>query len=412
MELDCLWGMMPTFLQRGLTEVRRRIRCMGGGSSSAGANIGLRRSRALASMCGKLALGAVALGLAAPAWGAAENGGLGLLPIGDQYPIKLRYLTFAPEPVLALPEGTFQLDYQFSVANTIVNTQYKPRNGTPTIAQAQVDAGLTAANFPTTGFGAYLDMETDRNLIRFRWGVGDGVELGLDQGWVSFGGGGLDSAISGVESVFNGENPERKGVANNQFHYYLYHNGHALIATSSPVDNVPQDPVVSMKWNLTPGGEVMPAVSVRLAYKAPLDSAKSVSRSLVSSGHDDFGYSVMFSKAVGRVVAHLQLGESLLSGVGNDYVPSMRHQFFGLEYRSSSTSSWIIQTSSQVTILNVGNVSGNSTDFQISRPADVASLGYKWAGKTFHGDLGFSEDYNSRDNTTDIVLFFDLGWKW
>jgi hypothetical protein len=366
----------------------------------------------IARMIAGLALAALCLLGGMTVWAAPENGGQGLLPIGDQFPTKLLFLTFTPEPVLALPAAKLDVSYQFSVANTIVNTQAAPLNGSPKITQAQVDAGLTGANFPATGFGIFMDMETSRHLLRVRYGLGAGVEVGLEQGWVSFGGGGLDASISQVEGAFHGMNPERAALDRNQFHYYVFHNGRALVATSAPVGNVPQDPVLSLKWNLTGGGELLPAISLKFAYKAPLDSAQSTARSLVSSGHDDVGYSLLVSKAIGKVVAHLQVGESQLSGTGSDYVSVLHHQFFGLEYRAGSRHSWIAQTSSQASAFNVGNVPGYSSDFQTSRPADVFTFGYKYGGDVFHLDLGFSEDYNSRDNTTDIVLFLDLGWKW
>jgi hypothetical protein len=412
MKLDCLWGMTrirPPLLPQAWRRLPRRFRSIAPGRRARGHSA----LRALALAWAALGLlGALSPAVAQQGRGAVDNGGQGLLPIGDQYPTKLLFLTFTPEPVLALPAAKLDLTYQFSVANTIVNTQTDPRNGTPKITQTQVDAGLSAANFPTTGFGAYFDMETQRHLFRVRYGLGAGFEAGLDQAWISFGGGMLDANIEAVEGFFHGQNPERQGFARNQFHYYLFHDGRQLVATSSPVDTVPQDPVFSLKWNLTEGGEMLPAVSVRLAYKAPLDAADSNPRNLVSSGHDDYGYSLMLSKAIGKVVVHLQVGESQLSGTGDDYVSTLRHQFFGLEYRYNSRHSWIAQTSNQTSALNVGNVSGTSTDFQISRPADVFSFGYKYARDVFHMDLGFSEDYNSRDNTTDIVLFFDLGWRW
>jgi hypothetical protein len=343
---------------------------------------------------------------------AGDNGGLGLLPIQDVFPTKLLFLNYAPEPVLALPAHKLDISYQFSVANTIVNSQYAPQNGTPTISQAQVNAGLTAANFPATGFGAYMDMETNRHLFRVRYGLGGGWEVGLDQAWVSFGAGTLDGSIESVETVFGGKNPERFSVAKNQFHYYVYHNGQALIATSTPVGSTAQDPVLSLKWNVGEGGEILPAVSLRVAYKAALDSASSSARKLVSSGHDDFGYALLVSKTIGRFVAHIQVGESQLGGSGGVYVSSLHHQIAGLEYRINDRHSLIAQTSSQTSAFNVGNAVPTSTDFPISRPAEVSSFGYKFAGKTFHFDLGFSEDYISHDNTTDIVIFFDLGWKW
>lgn len=402
MELDCLQGMTRPYILLPPSSRRRLSRRV-------------RRSvppRRWPRLAAGLALATLCLLGAGTLHAAADNGGQGLLPIGDQFPTKLLFLTFTPEPVSALPAAKLDLAYQYSVANTVVNTQAAPLNGSPKITQAQVDAGLTAANFPATGFGIFMDMETVRQLLRIRYGLGAGFEAGLDQAWVSFGGGGLDAYISQVEGSVHGENPERVALDRNQFHYYVFHNGRALVATSAPVGNVPQDPVLSLKWNLTEGGELLPAISLKLAYKAPLDSAQSVPRGLVSSGHDDVGYSLLVSKAIGKVVAHLQVGESQLSGTGRDYVSMLHHQFLGLEYRAGSRHSWIVQTSSQTSAFNVGNVPGTSSDFQTSRPADVFTFGYKYGGDRFHMDLGFSEDYNSRDNTTDIVLFLDLGLKW
>lgn len=355
-------------------------------------------------------LGTLACISPAPTWAATDNGGLGLLPIGDQFPPKLQFLIFTPEPVLALPDGTLSVTYQFSDANTALNTQ---QTAPPRITQATINGGLTTANFPATGYAAFIQMETQRNLFKFRYGLGEGWELGLDQAWISFGAGGIGSSLDrSVESALGAKNPERWSFSANRFEYFVTHNGRFLVDTHSPVDNVPQDPVVSLKWNLSEGGELLPALSLRVAYKAPLDSAKSLPRSLVSSGHDDWGYSVLISKAVGRWVAHFQLGESFFGGEGRDYVQSLNHQFFGLEYRANSRNSVVFQTSSELTVFNVGLESGRSSDFAITRPGEMVSAGYRYAGETYHFDLGFSEDYITDDNTTDTVLFFDLGWKW
>jgi Protein of unknown function (DUF3187) len=407
MELDCLSGMKALRTLCRLASWRRSLRRFRGGAPA-----GQPEGPSLRKGVLLLTAAVLLLGIALPVQAADDNGGLGMLPIGDEFPIKLKFLIFAPERVQALPAGVVDVSYQFSVANTIVNTQFNPQNGSPKIAQSQVNAGLTSANFPSTGYGEYIRAETDRNLFRFRVGIGGGVELGLDQAWVSFGGGALDSTIGEVEGGFNGENPERRGFATNQFHYYVYNNGRALTATSTSVYNVPQDPVASLKWNLTGGGDILPAISIKFAYKAALDSAKSPERSLVSSGHDDSGYSVMLSKEIGKWVAHLQIGETFIGGGDTDYVSTLRHQIFGLEYRIDSRNSLVAQTSNETSVLNVGTVSATSADFATSRPADVLSAGFEHAGKVFHWDLGFSEDYISRDNTTDIVLFFDLGWKW
>lgn len=371
-----------------------------------------RRTDFLWARIGGLAglLGTLAGLGASSAWAATDNGGLGLLPIGDQFPPKLQFLIFAPEPVLALPAGTLSVTYQFSDANTALNTQ---QNASPRITQSQVNAGLTTANFPATGYGAFMQIETQRQLLTFRYGLGAGWELGLDQAWISFGAGGAGASLDrSVESATGAKNPERWNFSANRFEYFVTHNGRILVNAHAPVDNAPQDPVVSLKWNLSAGGELLPALSLRVAYKAALDSAKSLPRSLVSSGHDDWGYSVLISKAVGRWVGHFQLGESFFGGEGRDYVPSLNHQFIGLEFRVNSRNSIVFQTSSELTVFNVGQESGKASDFAITRPGDMVTAGYRYAGETYHFDLGFSEDYISNDNTTDTMLFFDFGWKW
>ncbi|HEX7926976.1 MAG TPA: hypothetical protein VF678_05240, partial [bacterium] len=156
---------------------------------------------------------------------ALDNGGLGPFAVRNQFPVALPYLNFTPEPVLPIGESAFQMTYQYSVANTFINTQYKGNHANPVIGQTQVDAGLTAANFPTTGYGAYIDLESNTHTLRFRYGATASLDLGLDLSWVTFGAGSLDNSIDGVETAFNGVNQQRRHATPGQYNYYLAKDG-------------------------------------------------------------------------------------------------------------------------------------------------------------------------------------------
>lgn len=343
---------------------------------------------------------------------AADNGGLGPLPVRNLFPPALPYLNFTPEPVLTLAPSKVQFSYQYAVANTLVNTQSGSQPGTPVITQANVDRGLTTADFPAVGYGAFIDVEAQVHLLRWRYGLTDSLEVGLDQSWVSYGGGGLDQTIESVESAFSALNPLRPQFARNGFHYFLARDGKFLVATEAPADLVPADPVLSMKWNWTQGGNILPAISLRLTYKAPLDNATSLPRSLVSSGSDDFGYYLLFSKAIGNWVVHYQTGETQLTVRNHEYASSLEHKLFGLEYRSDRNNSWVMQITTQSSIFNTQHADSVQSDFQISRPTDVFALGYKHLRDGFLFNFGFVEDYNSSQNETDVVALLELGWQW
>ncbi len=342
----------------------------------------------------------------------ADNGGLGPLPIRNLFPVALPYLNFVPEPVLVLPVSTLQVTYQFAVANTFINSQHSSTSSNPVISKSDVEAGLTAANFPTQGYGAYVDLEADVHTLRFRYGLSPALELGLDQSWVSFGGGTLDGSIRGIEGAFNGVNQQRSHAAYNQYHYFIAKDGQLLVATEKPIDLVPQDPVWSLKWNWGEGGKLLPAVSLKLAYKSPLDRAADVPRSLVSSGKPDVGYYLLLSKAVGFVVAHFQAGESMLSVKDRQFASSLQHKLFGLEFRGSPANSLLLELATQSSIFRAPSTDSIRDDFQISRPTDVVVMGWKHKRDGFLFNLGLMEDLNAQQNETDIVLFLDFGWQW
>jgi Protein of unknown function (DUF3187) len=346
---------------------------------------------------------------AAPAR-AQDNFGLGPLSVRNQFPVTLPYLTYTPDEPATLHSGQVQLRYQFELTNTFINTQ-SPLANNPPVLQAPLPNPITTANFPATGYGLYIDVESQRHVLRLDYGLTDSLQAGLEMAWVSFGGGFLDNHIESVERFFGGLNQDRLYSGINQYDFYVVRDGRFLVQSNQPVSGVPQDPVLSLKWNLGAGGTVLPALTVKLAYKAPLQAHPTGNRALVSSGGADWGYYVMLSKAVGDVVGHIQFGRTFLTVAPDSYADHLEHRMFGLEFRLNETNSLILQSVTQSSIFLHQGLPG-TMDFNISRPTDVLVAGYKHLSPGFLFETGFIEDYNQQRDESDITLYFSTGWRW
>jgi hypothetical protein len=343
---------------------------------------------------------------------AADNGGLGPLTLRNQFPPALAHLSFTPEAPLTLRDGTFKLTYQYERSNTFINTQSARAKDGPVITETEVARGLTLADFRFSGYALYLDLESVRHVVRMAYGLGDSLELGLELAWLGYGGGFLDSNIEGVERFFGGLNPDRTLARQNRFDYYIVRNGRFLQATSQSFSAVAQDPVVNLKWNWGEGGDVLPAVSLKLAYKAPLTGNPTGNRALISSGKADYGYYLLVSKAVGDVVGHFQFGQTVLGVEPDTYTSRIQHKLFALEFRLGAEDSLLLQSLTQTSLFRHSDFFTDNTDYTLSQPTDLLQLGYKHRGKVFHSEVGLSEDYNQGHNEADFTLYLNLGWQW
>ena len=343
---------------------------------------------------------------------AVDNGGLGPLSIRNLFPPALGFLSYTPGSPVPVPLGKLRLGYQYSLANTFINTQSPAREDTPEISSVEVDRGLTTEDFSSDGYAAYIDVETERHQFRLRFGLAESVEFELEQAWVSFYGGGLDGQIESVEKSVNGYNEDRKYSDQNRFEYYLLRNGETIFATAQRFEYVPQDPVMHLKWNWGEGGDVLPTVALKVSYKSPLDSAKSEPRKFLSSGRADYGYYLMLGKAVGMVVGHYQFGITHLNHSGDNFASNQEHKTFAFEFRTTEQTSWLLQASTQTSVFKAASYLSNRQDFQISRATDVLTIGHKQDTGAFQLEWGFVEDFTQNLNETDIVLFLEVGAQW
>ena len=342
-----------------------------------------------------------------------ENGGLGPLEVRGIFPPTLPYLDFSPEQALTLPDGSFQFTYQYLVSNTFINTEDPGRvDPDNPITPAVVDAGLTPANFSSPGYGLYLDAELEKHQIRFDYGLTDSLEFGLDLAWISLGGGNLDQIILDVENVFNALNLDRVGIPPGRMDYYLVYNGRFIHATSTPFSMEPQDPVLSLKWNVSRGGAFAPAFSIKLSYKYALESDPQAPRDVISSGYSDYGYSFLFGKRVGNIVAHFQQAITKLNVPGEEFQSSRKYRFFALEYQIDDDNAFVLQVVSQTGLFKPPtDLSVTSRELVFSKQTELSSAGFKHGGKGFQFTVGFTEDLNSTQNESDISLYTELGWQ-
>jgi hypothetical protein len=342
---------------------------------------------------------------------AVDNFGLGPLSIRNQFPVTLSFLTYTPDTAMTLPSDGFRFRYQYALTNTFINTQSPLARNPPVIDAEVVRGGLTGQNFPPSGYGLYLDTEGTRHLFRLAYGLADSLEVELELAWVGFGGGFMDSNIEGVERLFGGLNQDRLYSHQDRYDFYVVRDRTLLQSGSEAFSRTAQDPVVNLKWNLGEGGDVLPAFTVKLSYKSPLQHDPAGKRRLVSSGGTDYGYYFFFSKAVGDVVGHFQLGTTRLEVAPDTFAERLRHRMFGLEFRLNLEHSLVLQSVTQTSIF-IRSDDPRSQDFSLSRPTDVVILGWKHrSAGGFLFDLGLVEDYNQQRNESDITLFLELGWK-
>lgn len=361
---------------------------------------------------------AVIAGMLAPAsgWGVGENGGLGPFPVRGMFPLGLPYLDFTPGQPATLQESLTRFSYQYALTNTFINTEnsarYKPALGEDPIVANDVATGLTSSDFPSTGYGAYLDVEAERHQFSLHHGWLESVEVGVEMAWISFGGRNLDSFIDDVEAAGNATNEGRDEAERDRFDYYFINDGEFIYNTTRTFNLIPHDPVVSLKWNVGMGGDFLPALGLKFSYKFPFDSAGEEARGMISSGKSDYGIDLMLAKRVGDLIAYFQQGETWLNIPDGRFAASRGYRLFALEFPTGGEGAWILQVVSQSSLFKQSGEITDSYDFRLSRPGELLTGGYKHRFDDFGIDAGVTEDLNKNQNEIDVVFFLEMGWIW
>ncbi|MBS1256681.1 MAG: hypothetical protein MAG581_02507 [Deltaproteobacteria bacterium] len=356
---------------------------------------------------------------------ATLNFGLGPLEIRPQFLVNHQFLALYPENTLTLKNGESKLSYGIEMANTFVNTQ----GATGQITKKEVSRGLTIDDFKdldgntVTGFSLYLDAESKRKKIKYRYGITDSLELKLELPFLSFDGGTMDSTIESVHSLIGISN-FRKGGAyralseRDQYAFYVVRDGKFVYSSSRQIYNVQAEPTIGLKWNISEGGNVMPAASLKLTYKFA-NSDRSGEQKFIRSGGDDRGYYLILSKGFESWIVYFGDGLTKI-GENRGFASSQYHRFMALEHRFDEEESFVFQTVSQSSIFPKTEASSRTTgkeaqeqrNSNLSVPTSVFAFGYKYDSGLLFLETGFVQDYNNFGNEIDFAFFWEMGVRW
>jgi len=353
------------------------------------------------------------------------NSGLGPLEIRPQFLVNQPFLAMYPENTTTLKNGESRLSLGIEIANTFVNSQ----GPTEQITKKEINRGLNLSDFldkdgkVVTGFSLYLDAESKRKKIKYRYGIADSLELKLEIPFITFDGGTMDNTIESFHSMIGISNFDKGGAyralsEKNKYAYYVVKDGEFLYASTKQIYNVRGEPDVGLKWNIIEGGNILPAITLKLAYKFA-NSDRSGEQKLIRSGGSDWGHYFILSKGFGKWIIYFGDGQTKISN-NYEFSSSLSHRFMSMEYRITEEDSLVFQTASQSSIFpkTKANPRSNNGETQeqrnsnLSVPTSVSAFGYKSFSGAIFWESGFVQDYNNFGNETDFVFFWEIGIEW
>ena len=358
-----------------------------------------------------------------------RNAGLGPLEVRNHYPVTHAYLWMYPESTATIPDGEALTSYSFSMANTFVNTQ----GSTQKIAKPEYDRGIVVSDFESgevagqvvPNLGLYMDVESYRQNFRFKYGMSTSFEVSLEVPFLTMTGGVMDEYVEAFHAMVGVSDGEQEGAYReysdrNKFGFYIARNGELLVANDSGVFGDTflgkrGDTSLGAKWNVWEGGRIMPAFTLKLNYKVA--TGEKGDDGLASSGSDDHGYMMTFSKGFDPWFVYLGQGMTSFGSNPSWISDSIFHRFISLEWMMFSNQSLVIQNVIQSSIYPAeGNPSSDIPEevrnYNLQASTALIMLGYKLQIYNLQFDTGFVQDYSNRGNETDFVVFFEAGLRW
>lgn len=207
------------------------------------------------------------------AWGAEEEWeGAGPFPVRNFQPIQLLFLGMPGDRAAVIKQG--ELDLRIELADT-----------------------ATVFDDQTPRVNVRMKLETVRSGIFFRYGLTERLEVAVEVPAYYRYRGILAGAITAVERATSGLAPARKALQGTSFAFNVRRDGRTLFNSGDGALGF-GDTTVFGKYQLLKESENEPAVSLRVAVKAPTGDASRV----FGSGHPDVGIGMALEK---RVTPHV-----------------------------------------------------------------------------------------------------------
>jgi len=339
-----------------------------------------------------LARGSVAVLMAsaillAASWLKAEEGdqrGLGPLAIRSQQPLQLLFLGFDAEGAGVLPKGKLSLRLRVSQTNVLL-----------------MKAGDRSA--------ATLDFEETRITLNAAYGLGRGVEVGIELPLSYASGGVLDTPIRGVERAFGLEaalRRKREEFPDFNCTFDVRQDDRLLFAQTSCHHLGLGDLTLKGKGQILEEGrygKYTPAVAGRVGVKFPTGDQDRA----FGSGEPDLGLGLILQKSLGRFTFYLN-GDMIFPLKPGRFVRISSGPFFS---GSASAEVHLVARFSLVVQLNAATRPFSDTDNKIFDHdlVEVAAGFNIGIGRNSSWQIGAAEDvFGSPGADADFTIFTNL----
>ncbi len=176
----------------------------------------------------------------------------GPLPVKNQMPLYIFFLSFSPDKAEVVNEGKFTYDFGYQVSNGVLD---------------KVTTG-------TEDYIIQIDTEVNRFHVDLRYGVHENAEVALEVPYIRFSRGYLDGFIEGFEETFNFTTPgARENSDRNSYKYEVRKGGVYAIRSNTPHGTL-GDSLLSFKYKLLDECDnyPWPTFSVKGTLKIPTGS--------------------------------------------------------------------------------------------------------------------------------------------
>jgi hypothetical protein len=213
---------------------------------------------------------ALLIGHGVPVHAQANDEGFGPFPVRNFQPFQLVFLGMFGDRATVLPKRALDLRVELAETASVFNESHPQINAT-------------------------LKFEQLRTGVFFRYGLTDRLEVGLEVPVLYRYRGFLDGAIQAVERMTSGLSPVRAGLKDKSYEFQFNRNGSPLF---NGADNQLGfgDLTFIGKYQVLVQNEVMPALALRFAVKAPTGDPSLA----FGSGHPDLGVGLAAEKTIAR----------------------------------------------------------------------------------------------------------------
>ena len=303
----------------------------------------------------------------------------GPISIENQSPILLLFLQPLPDRADTLPKGHGCIKLNTTVTNTL-------------LSQSSAD------------YTATLDTQTVRPSLQVTYGVLPRLELGFSLPAIHYYGGHLDTTILNIEDLFGRPRAIRDAQDPNQFVYFVNKHDKTVISTTGNTTGI-GDLALRAKGKIRDEGEILPALSTRLAIKLPTGDEDLA----FGSGEVDWSLGILLEKELTRKMTAYGNADVIFPGDAFDDAGVSLKEFYAFMFATEYTFTDRFSATAQMT-WTTKPFQDSGLDMLDRRIIDVlVGLTYCTRSGIFIQTGGVEDIFASTEAGADFTLFLNVG---